>query len=75
MKTQPLFRSDKNLPQRYEEFRTFKSDKSLAQRFEVSRTTIWRWVKAGTFPKPVKLAGGTTRWRTEDIEAWENQQA
>ncbi|PSJ45379.1 AlpA family phage regulatory protein [Zobellella taiwanensis] len=34
-----------------------------------SRVSIWRWEKAGKFPKSVKL-GGTTRWRESDIQKW-----
>ena len=34
------------------------------------RVTIWRWVKAGTFPKPVKLGPRLHAWRRADIEQW-----
>ncbi|WP_116473821.1 helix-turn-helix transcriptional regulator [Zobellella maritima] len=34
-----------------------------------SRVSIWRWEKAGTFPKSVKL-GSATRWRESDIQKW-----
>lgn len=40
----------------------------VAAHFNVSRTTIWRWVKSGVLPKPVKL-GGLVRWRRDEIEA------
>jgi len=33
----------------------------------VSKTTWWDGVKAGRYPKPVKLAPGVTAWRVEDI--------
>ncbi|WP_160010699.1 AlpA family transcriptional regulator [Rhizobium sp. 18055] len=35
----------------------------------VSRVAIWRWVKAGRFPAPLKV-GNLTFWRTSDIEAF-----
>ena len=35
-----------------------------------SPATIWRKVKEGTFPKPVKLGERITAWKLEDIEAW-----
>lgn len=35
-----------------------------------SPATIWRKVKDGTFPKPVKLGDRITAWRLDDIEAW-----
>lgn len=33
----------------------------------VSPATIWRWVRAGRFPKPVKLGPGVTAWRGADL--------
>lgn len=41
----------------------------------VSYATVWRWVAAGKFPKPVKLSGGITAWKAEEIHAWFDQQA
>ncbi len=35
-----------------------------------SATTLWRRVKQGTFPKPVKLSANVTAWRAEDVRAW-----
>jgi prophage regulatory protein len=35
--------------------------------FPFSSATLWRKVKAGTFPKPVKLGPRITAWRVEDI--------
>ncbi|MBT5268252.1 MAG: AlpA family phage regulatory protein [Candidatus Marinimicrobia bacterium] len=49
----------------------YQSDKQVAYRFVVSRATIWRWVKEGKFPKPVKLSPGCTRWKLSDVEQWE----
>jgi predicted DNA-binding transcriptional regulator AlpA len=36
----------------------------------VSRSTLWRWVNAGTFPAPVKLSAGMTAWRVQDVRDW-----
>ena len=36
----------------------------------VSQATIWRWVRKGTFPKPFKLAAGTTCWNLDLVEAF-----
>ncbi len=36
----------------------------------VAPSTIWSWVKAGVFPKPIKLAANTTVWNSVDVEAW-----
>lgn len=40
-------------------------------RLGVSGSSIWAWVKKGTFPAPIKLAENTTAWHISDIEAWE----
>ncbi len=50
----------------------FLSDAQVADRYAVSRVTIWKWLKTDpTFPKPIKLSPGCTRWRASDVEAWE----
>lgn len=36
----------------------------------VSRATLWRGVRNGIFPKPIKLTERTTVWRVEDIRAF-----
>lgn len=36
----------------------------------ISHTTLWRRVKEGSFPKPVKLSTRVAAWRAEDIRAW-----
>jgi prophage regulatory protein len=35
-----------------------------------SSSTLWRKVKAGEFPAPVKLSSRVTAWRAEDVRAW-----
>lgn len=35
-----------------------------------SSATLWRKVRAGTFPAPVKLSERVTAWRADDIRAW-----
>jgi len=36
----------------------------------VSPATIWRWVKLGEFPAPVKLGAQTTAWPVEAVDEW-----
>ena len=41
----------------------------------LSRTTLWRRVKAGDFPPPIRLGGPESRavgWRRNEIETWIN---
>jgi prophage regulatory protein len=52
----------------------FLRDIEVAIRYNISRSTIWRWVKNGRFPKPIKLGVGSTRWRFSDLETWEQSQ-
>lgn len=35
-----------------------------------SSATLWRKVKIGDFPLPIKLSERITAWRVEDIRAW-----
>ncbi len=42
----------------------------LHQLLGVGRSTIWNWVKAGQFPKPIKLSASVTVWRAEDVSEW-----
>ena len=55
---------------------TYLSDTQLSARYGVHRTTPWRWVKSDpTFPQPVNLTPGCTRWKLSEIEAWEQAKA
>jgi prophage regulatory protein len=36
----------------------------------VSQATIWRWVRQNKFPKPFKLAAGTTVWDSGQVESF-----
>ena len=35
-----------------------------------SAPTLWRKVKAGTFPKPKKLSERVTAWQVGEVRAW-----
>ncbi|MCE9954558.1 MULTISPECIES: helix-turn-helix transcriptional regulator [Aeromonas] len=35
-----------------------------------SASTLWRKVKQGTFPAPVKLSERVTAWDAEKVSAW-----
>lgn len=37
--------------------------------FPFSKSTIWRKIKAGKFPKPVKISDNITAWRVSVIRA------
>lgn len=44
-------------------------EKGLPGVIPVSRTTWWRGVKSGAYPKPVNTGGSCLGWRVEDIRS------
>ena len=36
----------------------------------LSRSTIYKWIDEGSFPKPVKLGPRAVGWREADINDW-----
>ena len=45
----------------------------VVQALQISRTTLWRRVRAGQFPPPLRLGGAGSRaigWRRTDVERW-----
>ena len=46
------------------------SPKNPAAPVPISASSLWRMVKAGTFPAPLKLGAKTTCWRVRDIRQW-----
>lgn len=52
------------------------SDIGVSARYGVHRVTPWRWVKTDpTFPRPVCLSPGCTRWKLSDLVNWETEKA
>ena len=47
---------------------TFIRDIDIATKLDCHRATVWRLVKNGILPKPVKL-GRAARWNLESVEA------
>lgn len=39
-------------------------------RTRLSRSTIYRRIADGTFPKPISLSAGLVAWYESDINAW-----
>lgn len=35
-----------------------------------SKSTLWRRVKTGEFPAPVRLSTGITAWKAEEVRSW-----
>lgn len=53
--------------------RLYVSVKELSSRYGVTAVSIWRWVREGRFPRPVKLSGNATRWKLSAVEQFERE--
>jgi prophage regulatory protein len=53
----------------------FVRTKDVTRMIGVSRTTLWRMVRAGTFPRPVRIAIRATGHVLEEVEAWMAERA
>ena len=42
----------------------------VCHRTGMSKATVYRLVKAGQFPKSVKLSARLRGWRSEDVQDW-----
>jgi prophage regulatory protein len=51
------------------ELKGFLREPQVLALFPVSRSSWWQGIKAGIFPRPIKLSKRTIAWRVEDIEA------
>lgn len=49
------------------------STKQVATRFGVSVGTIWRWIAAGKFPKPVMITQRACRWPEAALAEFEQR--
>ena len=38
-----------------------------------SRQTIYNWIKAGKFPKPLHTGGNSIGWLKSEVESWQEQ--
>jgi len=58
------------MAQNYIRIGTLASTRKKQGLLPASPATIWRKVKDGTFPKPVKLGDRITAWHMDEIEKW-----
>jgi len=42
----------------------------VQHRVGLGRSTIYRWMSEGKFPKPVQLGGYSVAWSEREVEAW-----
>ena len=43
---------------------------ALRERVPVHPTTLWRWERAGRFPRRLKLGPAAVGWFEDEVEAW-----
>lgn len=48
----------------------FLSMSDIEARYSVTRCSVYRWMRNGSFPLPVKF-GSVTRWNLAEVEQWE----
>jgi prophage regulatory protein len=48
----------------------FLNIKAVIQKTSLSQATIYRQIKAGTFPKPTKISAGRVGWYEESLNAF-----
>ena len=46
----------------------YVSAAQLAERYGVHKATIWRWVKDGIIPKPIKFGAQSARFDLDEVE-------
>ncbi len=49
----------------------FMREKEVLSVTSFSRTTLWREIKRGRFPKSVVISAGRVGWRESAIAAWQ----
>lgn len=49
----------------------FMREREVLDITSFSRTTLWREIKRGRFPKSVVISAGRVGWRESAIEAWQ----
>jgi len=44
--------------------------KEVQYRVGLGRSTIYRWMAADKFPKPVQLGSSTVAWSEDEVDRW-----
>ncbi|WP_193085512.1 AlpA family phage regulatory protein [Halomonas sp. 3F2F] len=54
-----------------EEKNQYLSDLCICKRYKISRSTLWRWIKDGHMPAPVRIGPRAVRWSLSALLSWE----
>ena len=49
---------------------TLLTRREVESRFGLSRTTIYRLMREGRFPEPIRIGDRAVRWREAEIASW-----
>ena len=49
--------------------------REVQYRVGLGRSTIYRWMTEGRFPKPVRLGGHAVAWKQDEIDCWISQRS
>lgn len=52
------------------EWQLIRSERCPSGPLPFSTPTLWRRVRDGSFPRPVKLSSRVTAWRVGDVRRW-----
>ena len=52
--------------------RQLMREKHITRTYAFSKSTLWRWVATGRFPKPFKI-GHSSFWDAEAVAEWEKR--
>jgi predicted DNA-binding transcriptional regulator AlpA len=53
----------------------YLSVKSVSHRYDIAVSTVWLRVKQGKLPRPIKIHGTSTRWKLDELMAYEQLNA
>jgi prophage regulatory protein len=42
----------------------------VLRRVGISKSTLWDWIKADRFPRPVRLGERAVAWKSSEIDRW-----
>ncbi len=49
--------------------------RKVLDRYSVSDVTLWRWIHAGTFPRPDRIIRGRRYWWNTTVDAFDQEAA
>ena len=50
--------------------KTLLKRQEIESEYKISCATIYRWIKEGRFPRPVRIGANMVRWKVSDVEVW-----